>query len=174
MIAARDDATMQRCLGEARIGVRRVSSRAARLDAGGILGAALTALVWRAYGARMPDRLRIEPIEIAGPLEAARALQGLPYPFLLHSGAAGAGARWSFFGAEPFLVGRGADYAPVRAEWRRLSPRYLAVQDAIAPFQGGAVGYWAYDYGRRLEEIRGRARDDLGFPDVVIGLYDVV
>ena len=151
-----------------------MSSGAARLDAGGIVGAALTAPARRAYGARMPDRLRIEPIEIAGPLEAARALQGLPYPFLLHSGAAGAGARWSFFGAEPFLVGRGADYGPVRAEWRRLSPRYLAVQDAIAPFQGGAVGYWAYDYGRRLEEIRGRARDDLGFPDVVIGLYDVV
>jgi para-aminobenzoate synthetase component 1 len=36
------------------------------------------------------------------------------------------------------------------------------------------VGYWAYDFGRRLERIPRIARDDLGLPDVVLGLYDVV
>jgi para-aminobenzoate synthetase component 1 len=36
------------------------------------------------------------------------------------------------------------------------------------------VGYWAYDFGRRLERIPAVARDDLGLPDFVLGLYDVV
>ena len=39
---------------------------------------------------------------------------------------------------------------------------------------GGAVGYWAYDFGRRLEPLPEIARDDLNLPDFVLGLYDVV
>lgn len=44
----------------------------------------------------------------------------------------------------------------------------------MPPFTGGAVGYWAYDYGRRLERLPAIARDDLGLPDLVVGLYDVI
>jgi para-aminobenzoate synthetase component 1 len=36
------------------------------------------------------------------------------------------------------------------------------------------VGYLAYDFGRRLERLPSRARDDLALPDFALGFYDVV
>ncbi|HEY3216377.1 MAG TPA: anthranilate synthase component I family protein [Candidatus Eisenbacteria bacterium] len=115
-------------------------------------------------------------VEIADPLAAARPLADLPYPFLLHSALEGERSRWSFFGAEPFAVFRGADYADAIALWRRLSAGRPARQatPAAAPFTGGVVGYWAYDFGRRLERLPSRARDDLKLPDAFLGFYDVV
>ncbi|MBI5711447.1 MAG: aminodeoxychorismate synthase component I [Candidatus Eisenbacteria bacterium] len=129
------------------------------------------------------------------PLTALRALARLPHPFLLHSALAGARARWSFFGADPFEVHRGGDYAAAVARWRALAagaahgtggahsksgaPAPLAAGAGQggadpAPFTGGAVGYWAYDFGRRLERLPARAADDLGLPDFLLGFYDVV
>jgi len=124
----------------------------------------------------LPELPQSAAVEIADPLEAARALADLPYPFLLHSALEGERSRWSFFGADPFAVFRGGDYAGGLAMWRRLSAQIAARTSApaAAPFTGGAVGYWAYDFGRRLERLPGRARDDLGLPDALLGLYDVV
>jgi para-aminobenzoate synthetase component 1 len=45
---------------------------------------------------------------------------------------------------------------------------------AGVPFAGGAVGYWAYDFGRRLERLPSVARDDLALPDRLVGFHDVV
>jgi para-aminobenzoate synthetase component 1 len=114
--------------------------------------------------------------EIPDPLTALRAIAHLPHPFLLHSSAPDARARWSFFGAEPFAVFRGRDYEAGVAMWRRLSLQVLGGDPSptLVPFTGGAVGYWAYDFGRRLERLPTIARDDTGLPDVVLGLYDVV
>src|SRR5262249_37088072 len=42
------------------------------------------------------------------------------------------------------------------------------------PFTGGAVGYLAYDHGRRLERLPVIARDDMGLPDLVLAFHDVV
>ena len=36
------------------------------------------------------------------------------------------------------------------------------------------MGYWAYDFGRRLERWPDEARDDVALPDFVMSLYDVV
>ena len=85
-------------------------------------------------------------------------------------------ARWSFFGADPFAVFRGDDYASARALWRRLAAQTQASDPAptIVPFTGGMVGYWAYDFGRRLERLPAQARDDLGLPEVLLAFYDVV
>jgi para-aminobenzoate synthetase component 1 len=44
----------------------------------------------------------------------------------------------------------------------------------LPPFQGGAVGYIGYDYGARLERLPSARYDDLGIPDIVLGLYDWV
>jgi para-aminobenzoate synthetase component I len=126
------------------------------------------------------------PLDLADPLLAPRALAGLPYPFLLHTALPESGAGWSFFGADPFAVYRGRDYEGAADAWRRMARR---AGDALAqvaatspaadeaqgvPFTGGLVGYWAYDFGRRLERIPAVARDDLGLPHFVLGLYDVV
>ena len=134
----------------------------------------------------MPNRPAlplVHPLELARPLAPLRALAGLPCPFLLHSALTDAGttgprrARWSFFGADPFAVFRGGDHAQAIGAYRdfaRHAPHHDAVRLTGSPFTGGAVGYWAYDYGRRLETLPAFAQDDLGLPDFVFGLYDVV
>ena len=118
----------------------------------------------------------VEAVQVTDPLSAVRAIAHLPYPFLLHSGTLDARARWSFFGADPFAMFRGDDLPAARTMWRRLSAQMLTSDPSptLVPFTGGAVGYWAYDYGRRLERWPEFARDDLGLPDAMLGFYDVV
>jgi para-aminobenzoate synthetase component 1 len=125
----------------------------------------------------------VHPLELARPLSPLRAFAGMPHPFLLHSSlpdgasASPRRARWSFFGADPFAVFRDGDHAAAIETWRRVrarAPHVPAEQESGVPFTGGAVGYWAYDYGRRLERLPSTAVDDLRLPDFVFGLYDVV
>ena len=40
------------------------------------------------------------------------------------------------------------------------------------PFCGGALGYFSYDLGRRVEQLPARRRDDIGMPEMAAGLYD--
>ena len=40
------------------------------------------------------------------------------------------------------------------------------------PFIGGALGYFSYDLGRRVERMPSLAKQDLVTPDMAIGLYD--
>ncbi|MEX2480912.1 MAG: aminodeoxychorismate synthase component I [Gammaproteobacteria bacterium] len=39
------------------------------------------------------------------------------------------------------------------------------------PFTGGAIGLFAYDLARRIERLPARARRDIDFPDMAVGLY---
>jgi para-aminobenzoate synthetase component 1 len=117
-----------------------------------------------------------QAVDVADPQAAARALAHLPYPFLLHSSPGSERARWSFFGADPFAVFRGDHYDDAVRLWRHLSDQVLEGDPTptLVPFTGGAVGYWAYDFGRRLERLPEMARDDLHLPDVLLGFYDVI
>jgi para-aminobenzoate synthetase component 1 len=116
------------------------------------------------------------PVTLSDPIDALHALARLPYPFLIHSSLEDDRGRWSFFGADPFAIHRGTRYEEALATWRALARRVRAEDPAptAIPFTGGAVGYWAYDFGRRLESLPSVARDDLGLPDFVLGFYDVV
>jgi len=126
----------------------------------------------------------VHPLDLGRSLAPLRALTRLRHPFLLHSslpddgGAEPRRARWSFFGADPFAVFRGGDEGDAIAAFRRFAATAPMPDEAVlgthAPFWGGAVGYWAYDYGRRLESLPELAQDDTGLPDFVIALYDVV
>ncbi|MBI1731529.1 MAG: aminodeoxychorismate synthase component I [Gammaproteobacteria bacterium] len=40
------------------------------------------------------------------------------------------------------------------------------------PFCGGAMGYFAYDLGRRIEKLPARLARDVSLPDMAVGLYD--
>jgi para-aminobenzoate synthetase component I len=40
------------------------------------------------------------------------------------------------------------------------------------PFCGGALGYFAYDLGRRIERLPALAADDVGMPEMALGIYD--
>lgn len=44
-------------------------------------------------------------------------------------------------------------------------------EDLCLPFAGGLIGYFGYDFGRRLETITDLAVDDLKLPDARVGLY---
>ncbi|MEN0038485.1 MAG: aminodeoxychorismate synthase component I, partial [Cellvibrio sp.] len=39
------------------------------------------------------------------------------------------------------------------------------------PFSGGALGYFGYDLGRRLEKLPSLALDDIALPDMSVGIY---
>jgi para-aminobenzoate synthetase component I len=43
---------------------------------------------------------------------------------------------------------------------------------STVPFAGGALGYFAYDLGRRLEKIPENSEHDIAMPEMAIGIYD--
>jgi para-aminobenzoate synthetase component 1 len=130
------------------------------------------------------------------PADIAAAMLGLPYPIFLDS-ATGSTAgephqlgRYSFLSADPVLVvrskGRLTQARSGEEGWRAVEGDALGVVrevlrswaasavPGLPPFQGGAAGYIGYDYGAVLERVPATRYDDLGVPDVVLGLYDWV
>lgn len=45
------------------------------------------------------------------------------------------------------------------------------ILDNTLPFNGGALGIWSYDLGRRIEIIPEIAKTELTFPDMAVGIY---
>jgi len=133
---------------------------------------------------RLPSGLTVEA--------CAARLGARPWFTWLDSGSDAAGlGRWSFLCAEPWAAlramgmrteRRGTDGAwqPVAGDLltaldRELTPLALAPAAGGPPFQGGAAGYIGYDWGRVLEpRIPPASAADLGLPDAMFGLYDVV
>ncbi len=56
----------------------------------------------------------------------------------------------------------------------KLQHHYLPDQEynQTLPFVGGALGYFAYDLGRRVEKLPEQAQHDIGMPDMAVGLYE--
>ena len=55
-----------------------------------------------------------------------------------------------------------------------LSEFKINLISGLPDFQGGAAGYFGYDLCRHLEKISFLQNDDLNFPDLVLGFYDIV
>src|SRR5260370_6273146 len=53
-----------------------------------------------------------------------------------------------------------------------LREHRLAIVPGIPPFTAGAVGYFAYDVVRQLENIGDHAKDDLSLPDADLMFFD--
>ena len=135
----------------------------------------------------------VEPLAaIPDPLAAAERFAGLPFLLLLDSTADHERTgRFSFLSADPYAVIRSRGAADPRLDrgaqrWRPLTGDALgAVRAALAavatdaipglpPFQGGAAGFIGYDWGATLERLPEARYDDLGLPDIMLGLYDWV
>ena len=127
----------------------------------------------------------------ADPADCCERLEGLPYRLFLDSASHGTLGRYSFLCADPIAVVRSKGPRVERRdclaeEWRKvegdpldavrrmLAPYRTMALAGLPPFQGGAAGYLAYDWGRTLERLPAPRYDDLGLPDAVLGVYDWV
>jgi anthranilate synthase component 1 len=95
--------------------------------------------------------------------------------------------RYTFLGAKPYMrvlaQGESIEVRRGRQVERRhgnvlevvkklLRPHRLSIADGLPPFTAGAVGYFAYDSVRQLENIGRHAKDDLALPDCVLMFFD--
>ncbi len=49
---------------------------------------------------------------------------------------------------------------------------YRTEQNESLPFTGGAVGYFAYDLARQLEQLPNLSKNDVSIPHMMVGIYD--
>jgi para-aminobenzoate synthetase component 1 len=133
-----------------------------------------------------------ELIPIPDPLECCARFRGLPYLLFLDSARdPGRLGRYSFLSADPAIVvhGKGAHASVLDtrtgAETQLHTHALAGVRELLAPhlseplpdlppFQGGAAGYLAYDWGAVLERLPSPRYDDLAIPDVIFPIYDWV
>src|SRR2546430_12276174 len=122
------------------------------------------------------------PADLDTPLSAYLRLRPGPYAFLLESVEGGeVWARYSFLSADPLMVltakngrltlKRGArierlpDGNPLGAVRDLLGQFQPVAVPGLPRFQGGAVGYLAYDMVHHMERLPRTTEADLGLPD---------
>ena len=133
-----------------------------------------------------PAALHVREIPYRDPLAAFAPFAGRPHAVLLDSALVVEGlGRHAFIAVDPFRTIASRDRT-VRVDGvarpdspfdvlRQEIARYPVVGNPdLPPFQTGLAGYFGYDLGRHLERIPLAATDDMGFPDLAAGLYDVV
>ncbi|WGL99492.1 aminodeoxychorismate synthase component 1 [Arsenophonus sp. aPb] len=136
--------------------------------------------------------MRLQKIQLPYALDAAlnyfHALADQPWAMLLHSGNANhPHNRFDIVVADPIttletrdnitLINRENEkinseldpFELLKSEMQHLNVTFVANNDL--PFQGGALGIWGYDLGRRIEILPEQAKKELSFPDMAIGVY---
>lgn len=127
--------------------------------------------------------------DLLTPVSAFLAVAGHePYSCLLESIERGEQiGRYTFLGARPYMrVSSQGDEITVERRRKRerrsgnifqvlkelLRAHRAASVPGLPPFTAGAVGYFAYDVVRQLENIGQRAKDDLNVPDCALMFFD--
>jgi len=127
--------------------------------------------------------------DLLTPVSAFLAIaQKESYAFLLESIERGEQiGRYTFLGAEPYMrvtaregkveIVRGRHRETIEADIFQVAKRLLrehrpASVPGLPPFTAGAVGYFAYDVVRQLENIGEKAKDDLLMPDAELMFFD--
>jgi para-aminobenzoate synthetase component 1 len=128
------------------------------------------------------------PLESADPLAVARRLRPLPGFAFLDSALVDADlGRHAFVAADPFGTLRVADgrtfwngeeVAPGRRALDELSRRLALYRQptmaGLPPFQGGAIGHVAYEFGRLLEHLPTAPPPPDGIADMELHFYDAI
>jgi len=131
-------------------------------------------------------RLVVEELEETNPVKLFGCLADRPYSFFLDSSLPGGKmGRYSFMGADPFLVFKSkGDAVEIRrgdkVDRMHESPLDLLkklldehrLEDSAMHFAGGAVGYLSYDLWGTIYHIKTARRDELDMPDIHLGFYD--
>jgi anthranilate synthase component 1 len=127
--------------------------------------------------------------DLLTPVSAFRAIaEKEPNAFLLESIERGEQiGRYTFLGARPYMTVRARGREIVLQRGKRLEKQQGSVLQlakellrahcpatipGLPPFTAGAVGYFAYDSVRQLENIGEHATDDLSLPDCVLMFFD--
>jgi anthranilate synthase component I len=127
--------------------------------------------------------------DLLTPVSAFLAVaEGEPDSILLESVERGEQiGRYTFLGARPYMKvqARGPEISISRGRspQRRQANIFSVVKEllrehrsatipGLPPFTGGAVGYFAYDVVRQLENIGEHAKDDLKVPDCALMFFD--
>ncbi len=109
-----------------------------------------------------------------------RRLSGLPHLVVLDSALAMPRlGRYSYLAVDPFETIRinrpSAD--PLAGLSRLLEqfqqPAHWLLPD-LPPFQGGAIGYFGYEFGRCFERVPAARHDEFDLPLAMFGFYDIV
>ncbi|HSW93111.1 MAG TPA: aminodeoxychorismate synthase component I [Gammaproteobacteria bacterium] len=93
--------------------------------------------------------------------------------------------RYSFIALDPFLIlssknglitlGDETFFGnPLDVLLEQLSLFPLEKKANLPPFQGGVAGFFSYDLVRHLEKLPEPDIDDMQFPDMMLGFYDLV
>jgi para-aminobenzoate synthetase component 1 len=133
-----------------------------------------------------------ELVPAPDPARCCEQLEGLAYRTFLDSAATGTRlGRFSFLSADPVYVVRSKgdrtecldlvagtqsrmDGDALSVLRTLLTPFATESVPELPPFQGGAAGYLAYDWGHQLERLPYPRHDDVDVFDVVLGVYDWV
>lgn len=94
----------------------------------------------------------------------------------LDSAATSIQGRYSYIAFSPFetLVYKNTEENPWEALTKRLATYSLPRLAELPPFQGGIAGVLGYELGGYLERLPRSPQDDLAFPDLMVGCYDLV
>lgn len=114
-------------------------------------------------------------------------IRDLPWPVMLDSaGLTEHSGRFDIISADPFISlqteGQHTEICFRDASTQNSSDdpfallqsqlaRFPAVSGDL-PFSGGAIGYFAYDLGRRIETLPALAKETEQLPEMAIGIYD--
>ncbi len=115
--------------------------------------------------------------DLETPVSAFLKIADGDYAFLLESVEGGERlARYSFIGADPYLVLRStaSDNDPLIPIEAELKKHKLVPVRGLPPFHGGAVGYLSYEVVRHFEKLPSPDSDTLGLPESVFMFADTV
>lgn len=120
------------------------------------------------------------------PAELFSPFSKMPGSVLLHSARQMPECgQYSFIGIDPFLILQSKNHDiflnekkcngnPFDILARELQRFRLKTEPLLPPFQGGVMGFFSYDLYRHLENIAADQVDDMQFPDMAVGFYDLV